>query len=331
MITSAFGPNTSLYDTLQCASTATPTELKKAYRRVALLYHPDKVQARLLRNGDEKLQQKKLEDAKQKFQAVSAAYEVLQSAEKRAFYDKTGRIENEEGVGNSSGTNHAATSKKGQQWEDFFQSVFREMGNHSYGSAKEYRGSNQEKEDVIHYYKLCKGNLAQAVDCVVHGEEKDILRWERDIIGPAISSGKLEDLNGKKKKSKKRRLQKLSSSKQKKTPEEPKLNSTAATTGLSVLDDTDDEDDSRSPPQAQRQHRKDAMSKKDKLALRVAKKQKVKAQREMEVANIIGSKEWTDGGSVRRERAGIFHNALLQNLEQKYSAMPKRKRLKKKR
>lgn len=75
---------TRLYDLLGASPTATPSELKKAYRKKALLYHPDK-------NPDEA--------AQEKFKDISWAYSVLSDEEKRATYDRVGEDALKEGGG----------------------------------------------------------------------------------------------------------------------------------------------------------------------------------------------------------------------------------------
>lgn len=64
------------YETLGVGREATADELKKAYRKLAVKYHPDKNQ------GDKA--------AEDKFKEVSEAYEVLKDSEKRAAYDRYG-------------------------------------------------------------------------------------------------------------------------------------------------------------------------------------------------------------------------------------------------
>ncbi|KAI5948859.1 hypothetical protein KGF57_005257 [Candida theae] len=65
---------TCYYEILEVSSTASDSELKKAYRRKALQLHPDK-------NPDN------VEEANHKFSLVSAAYEVLSDPQERAWYD----------------------------------------------------------------------------------------------------------------------------------------------------------------------------------------------------------------------------------------------------
>lgn len=65
------------YVVLEVAKTASDAEIKKAYRRLALRWHPDK-------NPEQK------EHAEGKFKLISQAYEVLSDGRKRSIYDKYG-------------------------------------------------------------------------------------------------------------------------------------------------------------------------------------------------------------------------------------------------
>lgn len=60
------------YQTLGVAENATPDEIKKAYRKLALVYHPDR---------------NKESGAEEKFKEISEAYEILGDAKKKSDYD----------------------------------------------------------------------------------------------------------------------------------------------------------------------------------------------------------------------------------------------------
>jgi molecular chaperone DnaJ len=64
------------YDVLGVSKSATAEEIKKAYRKLAIQYHPDK-------NPGDKA-------AEDKFKEAAEAYEVLSDADKRAKYDRFG-------------------------------------------------------------------------------------------------------------------------------------------------------------------------------------------------------------------------------------------------
>ena len=66
------------YKILGCESNATADDLKKAYRKLALKWHPD-------RCGTEKK-----DEAQAKFQEIGEAFEVLSDPEKRKIYDQVG-------------------------------------------------------------------------------------------------------------------------------------------------------------------------------------------------------------------------------------------------
>lgn len=66
------------YKTLEVAKDATSIDIKKAYHKLALRWHPDK-------NPDAK------EEAEKKFKEISQAYEVLSDEKKRSLYDRYGK------------------------------------------------------------------------------------------------------------------------------------------------------------------------------------------------------------------------------------------------
>ncbi|KAK8630826.1 hypothetical protein V6N13_079598 [Hibiscus sabdariffa] len=80
----------SYYDILQVPKGASDEQIKRAYRKLALKYHPDK------NPGNE--------EASKKFTDISNAYEVLSDSEKRGIYDRHG----EEGL-----KQHAASGGRG--------------------------------------------------------------------------------------------------------------------------------------------------------------------------------------------------------------------------
>lgn len=72
------------YDILGVGKNATAAEIKSAYRKLALQYHPDR---------------NKTKEAEQKFKEVTKAYEVLSNEEKRKTYDQFGHAAFEQGAG----------------------------------------------------------------------------------------------------------------------------------------------------------------------------------------------------------------------------------------
>jgi len=90
------------YKVLDVDKNATEEEIKKAYRKMALRFHPDK---------------NKEADAEEKFKEISEAYEVLSDKDKRAAFDRFGS----EGMrGNSGGGGHFASSS-GRRTTDPFE------------------------------------------------------------------------------------------------------------------------------------------------------------------------------------------------------------------
>ena len=82
------------YDLLGVSRSAKADEIKKAFRKLAMKYHPDKNQ------GDK--------EAEKKFKEINEAYEVLKDDQKRAAYDRMGHAAFEGGMGGGGGGFHQA-------------------------------------------------------------------------------------------------------------------------------------------------------------------------------------------------------------------------------
>ncbi|CAH1790142.1 unnamed protein product [Owenia fusiformis] len=119
---------TAFYDELGVNPSATPAELKKAYRKMALKYHPDK-------NPEDP----------EKFKKISLAYEVLADEKKRQIYDEGGEQAIKEGPGGGGGGFHSPM--------DIFDMFFGGGGGRGH-----QRRSNRSK-DVVHQMKVSLEDL----------------------------------------------------------------------------------------------------------------------------------------------------------------------------
>jgi molecular chaperone DnaJ len=113
------------YASLGVARDASPEELKKAYRKLAMRYHPD-------RNPGDK-------SAEAKFKEINEAYDVLRDPEKRAAYDRFGHAAFEPGAGAGGFGGFQA----GGSFADIFDEMFSEfMGGSRRSGAASSRGAD---------------------------------------------------------------------------------------------------------------------------------------------------------------------------------------------
>jgi len=120
------------YDLLGVTPDAGDTDIKKAYKKMAIKFHPDK-------NPDNP-------EAAEKFKEISTAYEVLSDPNKREIYNRFG----EEGLKGEMGGSGASPF-------DIFDQLFGMgggMGGFPFGGNFTRRSGPRKGEDVIHALKV---------------------------------------------------------------------------------------------------------------------------------------------------------------------------------
>jgi molecular chaperone DnaJ len=159
------------YEILEVSRDCTGAELKKAYRKLALKYHPD-------RNPGDK-------EAEEKFKLINEAYQVLSDDEKRAIYDRYGK-EGLQGQGAGGGFGNASMD----DIMDIFNSMFGGGGGFGGGFGQSARRDPSQKYALDFEMELpLKFNEA------VFGCEKKIdityKTYCRDCEGTGAKDGKL--------------------------------------------------------------------------------------------------------------------------------------------
>ena len=125
---------TDYYEVLSVSRTASDSELKTAYRKLAMQYHPD-------RNPGNAA-------AEDKFKECSEAYQVLSDPDKRAAYDRYGHA----GVGSGSpgGNPFANAQDIGDIFGDIFGEMFGGQGGRG-GSSRVQRGRDLRFDQTIEF------------------------------------------------------------------------------------------------------------------------------------------------------------------------------------
>lgn len=139
------------YEVLGVSKDASENEIKKAYRNMAMKYHPD-------RNSDDP-------EAEKKFKEASEAYEVLGDSEKRQQYDRFGH----QGVNGGSGFGGRGTGFEDIGFEDIF-SRFSDIFGSEFGGggrSRSRRSTGQQGSDM-------KLRIELSLEEIAFGTEKKL-------------------------------------------------------------------------------------------------------------------------------------------------------------
>ena len=137
------------YEILEIQKTATAAEIKKAYRKQALKYHPDK------NPGDK--------EAEENFKLAAEAYEVLSDENKRAQYDRFGHAAFEGGMGGG-----------GFSMDDIFSQFGDIFGGHFSGGFSGFGGFGGGSQQVYVKGENLRIRVKVTLEDVVKGTEKKI-------------------------------------------------------------------------------------------------------------------------------------------------------------
>ena len=147
------------YEVLGVSKSASAEEIKKAYRKLAIQFHPDK-------NPDNP-------EAEDKFKEAAEAYEVLSNADKKARYDQFGH----QGLGGNGGYGGA-----GMNMEDIFSQFGDIFGGGGFGSFFGGGGGGRRTKKGTNLRVKLKLNLQE----IANGVEKKI-KVKRHVVAAGVS------------------------------------------------------------------------------------------------------------------------------------------------
>ena len=158
---------TNLYEALGVSKAAKNGEIRRAYHKLSLKVHPDRVEA------SEKV------EATKKFQVLGKLYGVLADEEKRALYDEQGIVEDEDDI------------TQDRNWVEYWRLLFNKVTIDDIKAyEKSYKGSEQELDDLKSAYIEYEGDMDQILDNILCSTIDDEPRFH-DLIKGWIKSAEV--------------------------------------------------------------------------------------------------------------------------------------------
>ncbi|XP_045481786.1 J domain-containing protein CG6693-like [Harmonia axyridis] len=155
------------YEVLEVAKDASQKEIKKAYHKLSLLVHPDRV------DDSQKL------EATEKFKVLGKIHSILQDENKRKIYDDSGEFD-DEGDGDFN-------------WMEYWRSLFKKISLKDIQNFEEdYIGSETEVRDIRKAYESCKGNMTKMMEHIPFANPETEPRII-EVIRGLVDKGEVEE------------------------------------------------------------------------------------------------------------------------------------------
>ncbi|CAG9865130.1 unnamed protein product [Phyllotreta striolata] len=133
--------SSNFYEILKIEAGANTNEIKKAYHRLSLLVHPDRV------DESEK------DIATEKFKALGKIHTILQDKEKRKIYDDHGDFDED--------------SDSAFNWSEYWKVIFKKIETKDIEEfERNYIGSDRELRDIKKAYEQSRGNMDRILELV---------------------------------------------------------------------------------------------------------------------------------------------------------------------
>lgn len=157
-----------LYRLLGVPKEASEAAIKKAYRRLSLLVHPDRAE------GDQK------DAATRKFQVLSKVHVILSDSDRRAAYDDTGCVDEDDDLDSD------------RDWASYWRLLFPKITKADIEKyLDKYRGSKVEEADLKDHYECFEGDFDAISEHLIGYEFKEENRY-REILNRLIKAGEVK-------------------------------------------------------------------------------------------------------------------------------------------
>lgn len=140
-------PDLDPYEVLGVDSKSNPLEIKKAYKKLSLKYHPDK------------LQQAQTDENHDLFPKIQFAYSILSDPRRRTRYDTTGSL------------NDLEEGDESFNWKDYFDSLNDKITIEMIDEDRQkYQNSEEEKSDILQNFIYYDGDFLKLFEVIPHLE-----------------------------------------------------------------------------------------------------------------------------------------------------------------
>lgn len=163
-----FYGTSNLYEVLQINEHATDREVKKAYHKLSLKVHPDRV------SEEEKL------EATEKFKVLGSIHAILTDQNKRSLYDETKTVDDDD---------YKVIIDR--DWSVYWRLLFKKITEEDIRAYEEsYLGSEEEKKDLKQAYLAAKGDMDYICDQVPFARSDQEPRLKK-ILTEMIENGEI--------------------------------------------------------------------------------------------------------------------------------------------